>query len=188
MFGKTSRIRPPPASGIEPLPRMRPLSAKTHRHGSAGSPGFVALRDGHRRAVRACFREQRRRRARRVAVGIESAAWHRGRLNYASQRNGQISHLTFEMLKHMAGTGLLHVPYRGSAPAITDLLSGQVDVMADTPLGGTEHVRAGKLKLLGVGSRTRVAAFPQTATVGETLPGFVSETWMAVAAPPGTPK
>jgi tripartite-type tricarboxylate transporter receptor subunit TctC len=111
-----------------------------------------------------------------------------GKISYASQGNGQISHLTFEMLKMMTGVDMVHVPYRGSAPAMTDLLSGQIDVFADTPLAGAPHVKAGKLKLLAVGSPRRVAGFPDVQAVAETIPGFESETWMAIAATPGTPK
>jgi tripartite-type tricarboxylate transporter receptor subunit TctC len=92
------------------------------------------------------------------------------------------------MLKTMTGIDMLHVPYRGSAPAMTDLLSGQVDLLADTPLASIAHVKAGKLKLLAVGSPARNPAFPDVPTVAETVPGFESETWMAIAATPGTPK
>jgi tripartite-type tricarboxylate transporter receptor subunit TctC len=111
-----------------------------------------------------------------------------GKLTYASQGNGQIAHLTFELLKQMAGVDLIHVPYRGSAPGIRDLLGGQVDVMADTLLASIAYIRSGQLKLLGVGSRTRLPAFPDVPAVAEVLPGFESETWMAIAAPPATPK
>jgi tripartite-type tricarboxylate transporter receptor subunit TctC len=123
-----------------------------------------------------------------IAQLIAYARANPGKLSYASQGTGQISHLTFEKLKTMTGIDMVHVPYRGSAPAMTDLLSGQVDLLADTPLGSIAHVKAGKLKLLAVGSPGRNPAFPDVPTVAETVPGFESETWMAIAAPPGTPK
>src|SRR5947209_14586791 len=121
-----------------------------------------------------------------MAELIAYARAHPGKLSYASQGSGQISHLTFEMLKQMTKVDMVHVPYRGSAPALTDLLSGHVDVMADTPLGSVAHISAGKLKLRAVGRLHRVAAFPDVATAAETVPGFEAVTWMAIAAPPGT--
>lgn len=111
-----------------------------------------------------------------------------GKVNYASQGTGQIGHLTFEGLKQAAKVDMVHVPYRGSAPALNDLLGGQVDVIADTPLATLPHIRAGKLKLLAVGSTKRLAEFPNVESLAEVVPGFESETWMGVAAPPGTPK
>ena len=110
------------------------------------------------------------------------------KLSYASQGLGQIGHLTVEDLKRRADIEILHVPYRGSAPAVTDLVSGQVDLLADSVAAGIEYVKAGKLKVLAVGSKERLKVFPDIAAFGETLPGAFSETWMAVAAPPGTPK
>ena len=111
-----------------------------------------------------------------------------GKVNYASQGRGQIGHLTLEALKLRAGIDMMHVPYRGSAPAINDLLAGQVEVLADNLLSGMQHVQNGKLKLIAVGGKERLKAFPNAATFAETLPGFYSDTWMAIAAPPGTPK
>jgi len=123
-----------------------------------------------------------------IAQLIAYARANPSKLSYGSQGTGQISHLTFEMLKTMTGIDMLHVPYRGTAPAMTDLLSGQVDLLADTPLASIAHVKAGKLKLLAVGSPARNPAFPDVPTVAETVPGFESEKWMAIAATPGTPK
>jgi tripartite-type tricarboxylate transporter receptor subunit TctC len=111
-----------------------------------------------------------------------------GKVNYASQGTGQIGHLTFEGLKQALKVDMVHVPYRGSAPALNDLLGGQVDVIADTPLATLPHIRAGKLKLLAVGSTKRLPEFPTVESLAEVVPGFESETWMGVAAPPGTPK
>jgi tripartite-type tricarboxylate transporter receptor subunit TctC len=84
-----------------------------------------------------------------------------GKLSIASQGNGTISHLSAELLKKMAGIDLLHVPYKGTAPALTDLLGGQVDVMFDNLITMMPHVKSGKLKLLGAGGAGRIAAFPE---------------------------
>lgn len=110
-----------------------------------------------------------------------------GKLSIASQGNGTISHLSAELLKKMAQVDLLHVPYKGTAPALTDLLGGQVDVMFDNLITMMPHVKSGKLKLLGVGGPQRIAAFPEIPAIDELLPGFRSETWMGLVAPPGTP-
>lgn len=111
-----------------------------------------------------------------------------GKLTYGSQGKGQIAHLTMEALKLITKTDIVHVPYRGSAPAINDLLGGQIDIVPDNLLSGISHVRAGKLKIIAVGGHERLKAFPNVATLAETLPGLYSDTWMAIAAPPGTPK
>ena len=110
-----------------------------------------------------------------------------GRINIASQGSGTLSHLSAELLKSMASINLTHVPYKGTAPAMTDLLGGQVDLLFDNLITAMPHVKAGKLKLLGVGGAKRVAAFPEVPAIAERLPGFHSETWMAYVAPPGTP-
>ena len=110
-----------------------------------------------------------------------------GKLTIASQGNGTSSHLTAELFKSMARIDLLHVPYKGTAPALTDLLGSQVDVMFDNLITMMPHVKSGKLRLLGVGSTKRVAAFPDVPAIAEKLPGFHSETWMGIVAPPGTP-
>jgi len=110
-----------------------------------------------------------------------------GKLSIASQGNGTISHLSAELLKKMAQIELVHVPYKGTAPALTDLLGGQVDVMFDNLITMMPHVKSGKLKLLGAGGPGRIAAFPEVPAIDELLPGFRSETWMGIVAPPGTP-
>jgi tripartite-type tricarboxylate transporter receptor subunit TctC len=111
-----------------------------------------------------------------------------GALNIASQGNGTSTHLTAELFKMLAQVNMVHVPYKGTGPAFADLLGGQVDVMFDNLIAALPHVKAGKLKLLGVGGPGRVAAFPDVPAVGEILPGFRSETWMGLVAPPGTPR
>ena len=111
-----------------------------------------------------------------------------GKINYGSQGNGQIGHLTSELLMHLGKVKLVHVPFRGSAPALTALLAGQIDILPDLMPASKPHIEGGKIKLLAVASRDRLKTFPNVQTVGEVLPGFQSDTWMALAAPPGTPK
>ena len=110
-----------------------------------------------------------------------------GGLNIASQGNGTSTHLTAELFKMLAQVDMVHVPYKGTGPAFADLLGGQVDVMFDNLIAGLPHIKAGKLKLLAVGGPKRVDAFPDVPAVAEILPGFRSETWMGLVAPPGTP-
>jgi tripartite-type tricarboxylate transporter receptor subunit TctC len=83
---------------------------------------------------------------------------------------------------------MTEIPYRGSAPAINDLLAGNIDLVPDYLLANKSNIDAGKLKLLATGSRERLKDYPRVATIAETLPGVYADTWMAVAAPPGTPK
>jgi len=111
-----------------------------------------------------------------------------GKLNYGSQGSGSTSHLTAELFKTAAG-GLkfTHVPYKGSAPAMTALLGGEIDLMFDN-LGLTlPHIRSGKLRILAVGSEKRVASLPEVPAMSEILPGFVSVAWFGIVAPPKTP-
>ena len=110
-----------------------------------------------------------------------------GKLTIASQGNGTISHLSAELLKKVAGINLVPVPYRSTAPALGDLLGGQVDVMFDNLITMMPHVKAGRLKLYAVGGAARVAAFPEVPALDERYTGFRSETWMGLVAPPGTP-
>jgi tripartite-type tricarboxylate transporter receptor subunit TctC len=110
-----------------------------------------------------------------------------GKLNYASQGNGTTSHLTAELFKSMAGgLDIAHVPYKGTAPALADLLGGQVDLMFDNLGVSLPHVRAGKLKALAVASRARVSSLPGTPTLAESLPGFEAVAWFGIVGPPKT--
>jgi len=118
---------------------------------------------------------------------VKEAKANPGKLSIASQGNGTISHLSAELLKSMAGIELVHVPYKGTAPAMTDLLGGQVDLLFDNLITAMPHVKSGRLKLLGVGGEKRIAAFPDVPALAEHFPGFRSETWMAIVAPPATP-
>ena len=109
------------------------------------------------------------------------------RLNYASQGSGGTAHLTAEMLKSMAGIKIVHVPYKGTAPALTDLLAGQVQMMFENLASSLPHIRAGKVKALAVGGEKRSPFLPDVPAMSEVLPGFVSVTWFGVVAPPRTP-
>ena len=126
--------------------------------------------------------------ARTMAELIAYARANPSKVNYASQGSGSTSHLTASMFQFMAGLNLVHIPYKGTAPALTDLLAGQVDLMFDNLGSSLAQVRAGKLRVLAVGGARRAAALADTPTVAEAgLPGFQSVTWFGVVAPPRTP-
>ncbi len=125
--------------------------------------------------------------AKTVKDFIAYAKANDGKLTSATQGNGTTSHLTSELFQLMAQVKLQNVPYRGSAPALNDLVAGSVDCMFDNIGVSTQFVKAGKLRLIAVASPQRVAAMPDVPTIAETLPGFQSVTWYALAAPPGTP-
>ena len=111
-----------------------------------------------------------------------------GKLNYASQGNGSLSHIGTEVFKQQTGTFMTHIPYRGSGPAVQDVLSGQVQVFITTPPSVMGHVQAGKLKAFAVTGDKRspqMAQIPTTAEAG--LPGFKLEAWVGLFAPAGTP-
>ena len=111
-----------------------------------------------------------------------------GKVTSATQGNGTTSHLTSEMLQLKGQVQVQHVPYRGTAPALQDLLSGNVDFMCDNLGVSLPLVEAGKLRLLGVATTKRMASLPNVPTIAETLPGFESVAWYAVVAPPKTPR
>jgi tripartite-type tricarboxylate transporter receptor subunit TctC len=111
-----------------------------------------------------------------------------GKINYGHQGKGQTGHLTGELLKLKGSFAMTEIPYRGSAPAINDLLAGQIDLVPDYLLANKQHIDAGKLKLLAVGGRARLKDYPDVPTLAETFPGIYADTWMAIVAPPGTPK
>jgi tripartite-type tricarboxylate transporter receptor subunit TctC len=123
-----------------------------------------------------------------VSELIAYAKANPGKLNYGSQGIGQIGHLALEQLKHMAGVDIVHVPFRGSAPAITALLGGQIDVLPDLLPATKPHIDGGKIKLIGVAGREPLKAYPTVPTIDRVLPNFEADTWMGVSAPPGTPK
>jgi tripartite-type tricarboxylate transporter receptor subunit TctC len=110
-----------------------------------------------------------------------------GKITSATQGNGTTSHLTSELFQLMAGVRFQHVPYRGSAPALNDLVAGNVAIMFDNLGVSLALVKGGKLKLLAVATPARMASLPDVPTIAATLPGFESAAWFAVVAPPKTP-
>jgi tripartite-type tricarboxylate transporter receptor subunit TctC len=112
---------------------------------------------------------------------------HPGRRTYGSPGNGSSPHLAGEMMKSMAGVFSVHIPYRGAAPALTDLLGGQLDYLFDPGIA-VPHIRAARLRLLAVGSLARSPLFPEVPTVAEAgLKGFDADTVFGLYAPGGTP-
>jgi len=111
-----------------------------------------------------------------------------GKLNYASQGNGSVSHIGTEIFKQTTGVDMVHVPYKGSGPAIQDVLAGQVQVFISTPPSLMQHVQSGKLKGLAVTGKNRHPGMPNVPTTAEAgLPSFQLESWVALYAPAGTP-
>jgi tripartite-type tricarboxylate transporter receptor subunit TctC len=110
-----------------------------------------------------------------------------GRINMGSAGSGTTSHLAGELFKMMTGVNLLHVPYRGGAPALTDLLAGQVQVFFPPMVVPIAQVRAGKLRALAVTTATRSEALPEVPTVGEFVPDYEASVWFGLGAPKGTP-
>ena len=111
-----------------------------------------------------------------------------GKVTDATQGNGTTSHLTSELFQMMGQVKLQNVPYRGSAPALTDLTAGSIDCMFDNIGVSMQLVKAGKLKLIAVASAQRMANLPDVPTIAETLPGFAAVAWYAIVAPHGTPQ
>ena len=110
-----------------------------------------------------------------------------GKVNMASGGSGAAMHMSGELFKIMAGIDMVHVPYRGAGPALTDLLAGQVHVSFPTMPASIEHVRTGKLRALGVTTATRADALPHVPAVSEFVPTYESSTWFGVGAPKNTP-
>jgi tripartite-type tricarboxylate transporter receptor subunit TctC len=110
-----------------------------------------------------------------------------GRINYASGGNGTGSHLSGELFTVMTGVNMQHVPYRGAAPAIADLIGGRVQVMFDNVPSSIEFIKAGKLRPLAVTTATRSAALPDVPTVADFVPGYEASGWFGVGAPKNTP-
>lgn len=124
--------------------------------------------------------------ARTVAELIALAQRTPGDLRYASSGNGQSTHLAVEMFCAMAGVRMVHVPYRGSAPALQDVMAGQVELMFDTSQSALPHVGR-TVRALGVTSKTRLPSLPDTPTISDTLPGYEAIAWNGLVAPAGTP-
>ena len=127
--------------------------------------------------------------AKNVAELIALAKAKPGTLNFASSGNGQSTHLSAELFSSMAGIKMNHVPYKGSAPALTDVMGGQAALMFDTMLSAMPHVKSGKLRALAVTSAKRSPAAPDLPTVAESgLPGYEAIAWNNLLAPAGTPR
>jgi tripartite-type tricarboxylate transporter receptor subunit TctC len=124
--------------------------------------------------------------AKTVPEFIAYAKANPGKINMASGGNGTASHIAGELFKFMAGVDMVHVPYKGSAPSITDLLGGQVQVDFDLVSAAIEHVRAGNLRALAVTTATRQPVLPDTPTVGEFVPGYEASGWVGIGAPRST--
>jgi tripartite-type tricarboxylate transporter receptor subunit TctC len=110
-----------------------------------------------------------------------------GKLTMASAGNGTVQHVAGELFKMMAGIEMLHVPYRGAPQALTDLLSGQVQVMFDVVPSSIEHIKAGKLRPLAVTTATRLQVLPELSTVADFVPGYEASGWAGLGAPGSTP-
>ncbi|HVF62474.1 MAG TPA: tripartite tricarboxylate transporter substrate binding protein [Casimicrobiaceae bacterium] len=119
---------------------------------------------------------------------IDMAKAKPGDLQYASAGNGTLNHLLMEMIKKQAGIDLVHVPYKGAAASLTDVVSGQVPVSFQSVPSSISMVKGGKVKVLAVASQKRVPALPDAPTIGETLKGFGEDPWYGVFLPAGTPK
>ncbi|HYT97348.1 MAG TPA: tripartite tricarboxylate transporter substrate binding protein [Casimicrobiaceae bacterium] len=111
-----------------------------------------------------------------------------GKLNFASSGSGTSIHLSGELFKTMTGVQMTHVPYKGSAPALTDLIGGQVQLMFDNLPSSLAFIKAGKLRAIAVTGATRAPALPDVPTVADTVPGFEASSWFGILAPAGTPR
>jgi tripartite-type tricarboxylate transporter receptor subunit TctC len=125
--------------------------------------------------------------AQTAAEFIAYAKANPGKINMGSSGNGVINHVAGELLKMMTGIDMVHVPYRGGAPAVADLIGGQVQMMLATTSSCVEHVRAGKLRALAVTTTKRSAALPDVPALAETVPGFETNDWYGIGATKGTP-
>lgn len=108
--------------------------------------------------------------------------------SYASSGNGTPLHLSGELFKSMAGVSMQHVPYKGSGPALNDVIGNQVPIMFDNLPSSSGHMKSGTLRALGVTTKERAPSFPDVPTIAETIPGYETYTWNALFAPAGTPK
>lgn len=119
---------------------------------------------------------------------IAAAKAQPGRINYASSGPGTGGHMSVELLKSLTGINLVHIPYKGAGPALIDVVGGQVQMICTSPLPAMPHVKAGRLRALGMTSLERSPAYPDVPTVAETVPGYQSTLWYALLAPAGTPQ
>jgi tripartite-type tricarboxylate transporter receptor subunit TctC len=123
-----------------------------------------------------------------VAEFIAYCKANPGKINMASSGSGTSVHLSGELFKSMTGCQMLHVPYKGAGPALTDLMGGQVDVIFDNLPSSIGHIKGGKLRALAVTSQEREPSMPQLPTVAETVPGYEATAWFGIGMPKGTPK
>jgi tripartite-type tricarboxylate transporter receptor subunit TctC len=126
--------------------------------------------------------------AKTVAEFIDYAKANPGKVNMASSGNGTSIHLSGELFMATTGVKMTHVPYRGSGPALIDLLAGQVHVLFDNLPSSIEHIKAGKLRALAVTTAVRTETLPDVPTVGDTVPGYEASAWFGIGAPKGTPR
>ncbi len=123
-----------------------------------------------------------------VADLIALAKARPGAINFASSGIGSTAHLSSELFKHMAGINIVHVPYKGAGPALTDLIGGQVQMLITGFSGAAPHVKSGKLRALGATGAKRMSAMPLLPTIGETVPGYEVTSWYGIVAPAATPR
>jgi tripartite-type tricarboxylate transporter receptor subunit TctC len=126
--------------------------------------------------------------ARTVSEFIAYAKANPGKVNFASAGSGSVAHATGELFKMMTGVDMLHVPYRGAPPALTDLIGGQVHVMFDNIPSSIQHIKGGRLRALGVSSPTRLDALPDVPSLSDTVKGFETAAFAGLGAPKGTPQ
>ena len=126
--------------------------------------------------------------AKTVAEFIAYAKANPGKINMASSGNGTSVHLSGELFKSMTGIDMLHVPYKGAAPALTDMLAGRVQVIFDNLPSAIQHIRAGTLRALAVTTETRSPQLPDVPTIADTVKGYEASAWFGVGAPKNTPK
>jgi len=126
--------------------------------------------------------------AKNVKELIALAKAHPDEIAFASQGAGTLSHLEQEMLKMMGGFKALHVPYKGSAPGITDLMAGNVQLFFDSIPSSLPHIKSGRIRALGVASSKRSPALPEVPSIGESLKGFSADSWFGLMMPAGTPR
>jgi tripartite-type tricarboxylate transporter receptor subunit TctC len=119
---------------------------------------------------------------------IELARAEAGALNYGSAGTGSVPHLVAELFQHATRTRMVHVPYKGTAPALTDLLGGRIQVLFPAALSALPHIRAERLRAIAVTSGKRSPALPEVPAIGELIPGFAADLWYGMWAPLGTPK
>lgn len=125
--------------------------------------------------------------AKTLAEFIALAKTEPGKINFASGGVGTSPHMSGELLEMMAGIKLTHVPYRGTGPAMTDLLGGQIPMLFDNLPGSMAQIKAGRIRALGVTTKERVASIPDVPTIGETVPGYEVSVWFGISGPKGIP-